>query len=110
MKEFFEQIKLMIEKADSLNDMVKLNDDINEGEILKVRGNKRQKEAYVTRIRDTYFVYISAINMVNAKREEIMGANSDWRYVNIEQEIDNDITMLKLIGTGKLYEELLKMF
>lgn len=100
----------MIEKADSLNDIVKLNDDINEGEMLKVRGTKRQKEAYVTRIRDRYFVYISAINMVNAKCEEIMGANFDWRYVNIEQEIDNDITMLKLIGMGKLYEELLKMF
>lgn len=109
MEEFFKNIKQMIEEADKLKDMLKLNNDINEGEMLKKYGNKYQKEEYVNRIEQEYYMYISTINMVNSKREEIYGANSVRYLKNINEIIDYYIRILDLIRAGKLYEELFKM-
>lgn len=106
MEEFLKNLQKEISKVDKVKDIVKLNEDISEGERLRLVGFELPKEEYITRIKRDYCVYVKIIDSVCDKREEKYGKNSSRVLNNIDDKLNQYIYMLKLIKDGKLYEAL----
>lgn len=110
MEEFLRNLQDDISKVDKVKDIVKLNEDISEGERLRLVGFEMQKEEYIKRIKSDYCVYVKIIDSVCDKREEKYGKNSSRVLNNIDDILNHYIKMLKLIRDGKLYEALSEVF
>lgn len=98
-----------IEKADSLYDLQKIDNDIIEGRNLLKSYNYFLKQIYINRINYEYPLYVSAMNEGLNYREKTFGNNSTRHLSNLNENISQLLKVLLLAKYKKLFDEIEKM-
>ena len=98
-----------IEKADSLYDLQKIDNDIIEGRNLLKSYNYFLKQIYINRINNEYPLYVSAMNEGLNYREKSFGNNSTRPLSNLDENISQLLKILLLAKYKKLFDEIEKM-
>ena len=98
-----------IEKADSLYDLQKIDNDIIEGRNLLKSYNYFLKQIYINRINNEYPLYVLAMNEGLNYREKSFGNNSTRHLSNLDENISQLLKMLLLAKYKKLFGEIEKM-
>ena len=103
-----EQIESELNEAYKLKDDIDIQKDIDKGyEVLK-SNNHQLKQAYINEIEKKYYVYLSLIKIAMNIRVGNFG-NKSIKKMDIDSTIIQDINILKLIKTEKLYERILNI-
>lgn len=103
-----ENIKKQIELAYETRDINDIEKDIEKGKQLLKNSTLDEKNQYLNEIEIKYSVYLKIIRTVMNMRVEKFGESS-IRKMTVEEIISQDIDVLELIKTKKLYDELLKV-
>ena len=98
-----------IEKADSLYDLQKIDNDIIEGRNLLKSYNYFLKQIYINRINNEYPLYVLAMNEGLNYREKSFGNNSTRPLSNLDENISQLLKILLLAKYKKLFDEIEKM-
>jgi len=107
--ERIKEIQDKIKFADKTRDLIKIEKDIDEGlEVLKI-DNEHQKREYVNKINKDYLEYVTAMQIGFSIRRSLIGNSATRNLINYDEEITQDIRMLQLIFSRKLYEEIKKV-
>ena len=103
-----EQIESKLKEAYKLKDNIDIQKDIDRGyEVLK-SNDQQLKQAYINEIEQKYYVYLSLIKIAMDIRVGQFG-NKSIKKMDIDNTIIQDINILKLIKTEKLYERILNI-
>lgn len=107
--ERIKEIQDKIKFADKTRDLIKIEKDIDEGLELLKTDNEHQKREYVNKINKDYLEYVTAMQIGFSIRRSLLGNSATRSLINYDEEITQDIRMLQLIFSGKLYEEIKKV-
>ena len=109
LQEARNKIADFIEKADSLYDLQKIDNDIIEGRNLLKSYDYFLKQKYINRINNEYPLYVSAMNEGLNYREKSFGNNSTRHLSNLDENISQLLKVLLLAKYKKLFDEIEKM-
>lgn len=107
--EGIKEIQDKIKFTDKTRDLIKIEKDIAEGLELIKTDNEHQKREYVNKINKEYLEYVTAMQIGFSIRRSLLGNSATRNLINYDEEITQDIRMLQLIFSGKLYEEIKKV-
>ena len=107
--ERIKEIQDKIKFADKTRDLIKIEKDIDEGLELLKTDNEHQKREYVNKINKDYLEYVTAMQIGFSIRRSLLGNSATRSLISYDEEITQDIRMLQLIFSGKLYEEIKKV-
>lgn len=103
------EIKEKIDLANKTKDLVKIREDINEGLQLLGINNDELKKKYLNKIDEDYVEYVYAMQIGFSLRRGILGNSATRSLINYDEQITQDVRMLQLISSEKLYEEIKKV-
>ena len=107
--ERIKEIQDKIKFADKTRDLIKIEKDIDEGLELLKTDNEHQKREYVNKINKDYLEYVTAMQIGFSIRRSLLGNSATRSLISYDEEITQDIRMLQIIFSGKLYEEIKKV-
>ena len=103
------EIKEKIELANKTKDLVKIKKDINEGMQLLSINNDELKKKYLNKIDEDYAEYVYVMKIGFSIRSGLLGNSTIRSLINYDEQITQDVRMLQLISSEKLYEEIKKV-
>lgn len=107
--EYLKEIKEIIENADKVKDLYKIKVDIDNGlQLLKVN-DICQKDEYLKKIENDYYLYVRAMQLGFTLRTSLLGFSSIKNLINYNEKITQYVRMLQLVYDGKLYDEIIKI-
>lgn len=107
--EYLKEIKEIIENADKVKDLYKIKVDIDNGlQLLKVN-DICQKDEYLKKIENDYYLYVRAMQLGFTLRTSLLGSSSIRNLINYNEKITQYVRMLQLVYGGKLYDEIIKI-
>lgn len=107
--EYLKEIKSTLETADKVKDLYKIKVDIDTGlQLLKVNDNC-QKDKYLKKIENDYYLYVRAMQLGFIVRTNLLGSSSVRNLISYNEKITQYVRMLQLVFDGKLYDEIIKI-